>query len=289
MSSERKECPVIWYQAAACSGCSVSLLNAMAPDAKNLLLQELVPGQHVNLVFHTTVMADQGKATMEVMDATAQSKKGQYVLCVEGSLPAGAGGAYGEVGDEPMLDKVVELAKDAAAVVAVGACAAYGGIPAAAPNPTEAKSVGEVLCEKGVQTPVVNVPGCPPHPDWIVGSIALFLQLGAGIVDHLDEIGRPTPYFGALIHENCPRRPDFDAGKFAEKFGDPGCLYKLGCKGPMTYADCPTRMWNTGVNWCIGNGVPCQGCVEPEFIDGFSPLFEKITEERLERFKVQSS
>ncbi|MEW6357198.1 MAG: hydrogenase small subunit [Planctomycetota bacterium] len=289
MSCERKECPVIWYQAAACSGCSVSLLNGVAPDVRNLLLQELVPGKHVNLVFHVTVMAGQGKAVLDAMNSTARTKKGQYVLCVEGSLPSAAGGVFGEVGDEPMIDKVVELAKDAVAVVAVGTCAAFGGIPAAKPNYTGSKSVRDVLCGKGVKTPVVNVPGCPPHPDWIIGSVALFLQLGAGVLGALDEIARPVPYYGNLIHENCPRRPDFDAGKFAVKFGDPGCLYKLGCKGPMTYADCPTRQWNAGVNWCIGNGIPCQGCVEPEFIDGFSPIFDKITEERLERFKVRVS
>ena len=105
--------------------------------------------------------------------------------------------------------------------------------------------------------------------------------------DDVDELARPLTFFGKLIHESCPRRPDFDSSRFAKKFGDDGCLFELGCKGPYTYSDCPTRMWNHGVNWCVGAGAPCSGCVEPEFPDKLSPLFRKLTEERLERFAIK--
>jgi hydrogenase small subunit len=94
----------------------------------------------------------------------------------------------------------------------------------------------------------------------------------------LDEHRRPKAFFGTLIHENCPRRAYYDERKFAKKLSDPGCLYELGCKGPVTYADCPIRLWNNGVNWCVGSGAPCMGCVEPGFPDLVSPLYEKMAQ-----------
>ncbi|MHC4720792.1 MAG: hydrogenase small subunit, partial [Planctomycetota bacterium] len=126
----------------------------------------------------------------------------------------------------------------------------------------------------------VNVPGCPPHPDWFIAPIAVILFSGVEALE-LDRLARPTLVYGKLVHENCPRRADFDKGKFAEKLGDAGCLYKLGCKGHYTYADCPLRQWNNGVNWCVKAGSPCLACVEPEFPDGTSPMYEKITFEDL--------
>ena len=127
---------------------------------------------------------------------------------------------------------------------------------------------------------VVNIPGWPMYPDWFVGTISVILFSGADALE-LDKLGRPTLFYGELIHENCPRRADFDKGKFAQKLGEPGCLYMLGCKGHYTYADCPLRQWNNGVNWCVKAGSPCLGCVEPEFPDGTSPMYEKITFEDL--------
>ena len=181
-----------------------------------------------------------------------------------------------------MAQKAAELARDALAVACVGTCSSFGGIPAGAPNPTEALSMGELLEREGVETPMIRLPGCPPHPDWIVGSLAAVAMYGLeAVAASLDELARPTMYYGKLIHETCPRRADFDAGRFARRFGQPGCLYELGCKGPVTYADCPTRMWNSGTNWCVGAGSPCHGCVEPEFPDKFSPLYRKIDEDAL--------
>jgi len=283
------EIPVVWLQGQACSGCIVTILNSLSPSIHTVLLRELTPGKHVNLRFQTTAMAGQGAQVLDVLEETAEAKPGGYILVMEGSIPLthGTFSLLGEDGDRetPMSEKAVRLARDAMAVVAMGTCASYGGIPSGEPNPTGAVSIAELLTREKIDTPVVSIPGCPPHPDWLIGSLASVMRYGLGAVE-VDEIGRPMIYYGKLIHENCPRRPDFDAGKFAANFGEPGCLYELGCKGPVTYADCPLRMWNSGTNWCIGAGSPCHGCVEPDFPDRLSPLYEKIDEQRLERFRV---
>ena len=273
--------PVIWLQGASCSGCSISVLNAVSPRIQNLLLDELVPGHQLNLMFHATIMAGQGEPVIEVLKDTEKNRKGGYILVVEGAIPTAEGGAYGSIGERSgkhltVQQSVEELGKNAMLAIALGTCAAYGGIPAAKPNPTACKPVMTVFDEKGIETPVVNIPGCPTHPDWFIGTVSVILFSGAQALD-LDQLGRPRLFFGQLIHENCPRRADFDKGKFAQKLGEPGCLYKLGCKGHYTYADCPVRQWNNGVSWCVKAGSPCLGCVEPEFPDGTSPMYEKIT------------
>jgi len=127
----------------------------------------------------------------------------------------------------------------------------------------------------------VNIPGCPPHPDWFAGTVASLILNGLPGADELDDNLRPHLFYGKLIHEYCPRRAYFDEGKFAKKFGDEGCLYELGCKGPITYADCPLRLWNNGTNWCVGAGAPCQGCTQPEFPDLVAPLYEKLVDVEL--------
>jgi len=179
-----------------------------------------------------------------------------------------------------MKSWVETLAKDALAVIALGSCAAFGGIPAAYPNPTQCRSVSEVLQAKGINTPLVNIPGCPPHPDWFVGTVASILLSGLPKPEDLDEHRRPKAFYGQTIHENCPRRAYYDENKFAKKFGDPGCNYELGCRGPITHADCPLRLWNNKVSWCVGCGATCIGCTEPGFFD-ISPLYEKVSEAAL--------
>jgi hydrogenase small subunit len=273
--------PVIWLQGAGCTGCSVSVLNAVSPRIQNLLLDELVPGHQLSLMFHATIMAGQGEPVIEVLKDTEENRKGGYILVVEGAIPTAEGGAYGSIGEQAgkhltIQQSVEELGKNAMLTIALGTCAAFGGIPAAKPNPTACKSVKAVFDEKGIETLVVNIPGCPMHPDWFVGTVSVVLFSGAGALE-LDELARPKLFYGQLVHENCPRRADFDKGKFAEKLGEPGCLYKIGCKGHYTSADCPLRQWNNGVNWCVKAGSPCLGCVEPEFPDGTSPMYEKIT------------
>lgn len=278
-----KEIPVIWMGAAACTGCSISLLNAESPRIENVLIDEVIPGVHVNLRYHETLMAGAGEQVIQVLADTIAEKKGNYILAVDGAIPTAADGLYGAIGEREgkpvsMLERFTELASNALAVLAVGTCASFGGIAAAAPNPSGSMSVQEVLKTKGISKPVVNIPGCPPHPDWIVGTIAIVLLKGLPRPEDLDDNLRPLAFYGKLIHENCPRRAYFDEGKFAKKFGDEGCLYELGCKGPITYSDCPLRRWNRGTNWVIGAGAPCNGCTQPEFPDLVAPFYEKLAD-----------
>jgi len=291
MASSVKEIPLIWYQAASCSGDSVSLLNTASPNVRNVVVDEIVPGVHINLQFQMTVMAGQGQPIIDILQTSAETGKGEYLLVVEGAIPTAANGMMGFAGERDgkpytMVEAVDELGRGAMAVMAVGTCAAYGGIFAAEPNPTGAMGVGEFFESRGIEKPVINIPGCPMNPDWFVGAVAHILLFGMYTAEELDDVGRPLEFFGTQIHENCPRRPDFDAGKFAKNPGDEGCLYKLGCKGPITYADCPLRGFNNKTNWCIGAGSPCHACTEPEFPDKLSPLYQKVNEERLVRFKM---
>lgn len=283
MEPKTKEYPVIWLQCATCTGCSVSVLNSVSPTIKNILIDEVVPGKHVNLRFHATIMAGAGDLAMEVAEETMKKQKNGYLLVVEGSIPTAQNGVYGAIGERnhqpvSMVERVLELGKDALAIIALGTCATFGGIPAAAPNPTGCVGTKDLLQSRGVEKPVINISGCPPHPDWFVGTVASILLRGLPTADELDDFGRPLAFYGKLIHENCQRRAYFDEGKFAKKHGDPGCLYELGCKGPITYADCPIRLWNTGVNWCVGSGGGCHGCTQPEFPDLVSPLYVKTIE-----------
>jgi len=280
--SQVAEVPVLWIQGGSCSGCSVSVLNAVAPSIKNVLIDEVVPGKHINLKFQATIMAGAGHPVIEVLEDTRERQKGGYVLVVEGAVPAKDGGVYCRLGErdgEPVTfyQWVVDLGRDALAVIALGTCACFGGIPGGEPNPTGVKAVMDIFKDEGITTPLINVPGCAPHPDWFVGTVAKVLIAGLPKPDELDDWLRPKEFYGELIHENCQRRAWFDEGKFAKKFGEPGCLYELGCKGPITYADCPNRQWNNGMNWCVRAGMGCQGCTQPEFPD-FGSFYEKLTD-----------
>jgi hydrogenase small subunit len=293
VSSRVVEYPAIWVAGASCSGCSVSLLNSVSPTIKNLLIDPVLPGKHVNLLFHATVMAGQGEPAVEVMLDTPAKRPGEYLLLVEGAIPTGDDGRYCAIGEHEgehlaVKDAVVRLAKDALAIICVGTCSSFGGIPSGQPNPTEVIPVLQLLRQEGISKPLINVPGCPPHPDWVVGTLASVLLKGLPAPDELDAVLRPKAFYGKLIHDNCPRRAYFDAGRFAKHSGDEGCLYELGCKGPVTYADCPIRLWNNGVNWCIGAGAPCIGCVEPYFPDMLQPMFKKMGEGALEQFKIKT-
>lgn len=280
-----KEVPVIWLQGAGCTGCSVSVLNAVSPKIKNLLLDEIVPGKQINLRFHLTLMAAEAEPAIQILKDTQQQEKDKFVLIVEGAVPTANNGIYGSIGKKDkkhitVLSSVLGLGQDALMVIAIGTCAAYGGIPAAFPNPTGCKGVKQLFKEQKIEKPVINIPGCPMHPDWFLGTIATIL-LDRKL--ELDDFGRPKLFFGKLIHEHCPRRAEFDKGKFAQRPADPGCLYQVGCKGHYTYADCPLRLWNNGLNWCVKAGSPCLGCVEPGFPDFTSPMYEKVRWEDIQQ------
>ena len=230
----------------------------------------------ISLQYHPTIGACEGELAMEHLYAVAEEYKGRFSLVVEGAIPTAAEGKYCVIGEMnhkeiTMVDIVKELGAMAGSVLAIGTCATYGGIPAAKGNVTGATGVMDFFKTQGIKTPVVNIPGCPSHPDWIVGTIVHLLEKG---IPELDDVGRPTLFFGENIHDNCPRLPLYEEGEMSATLSDPkGCRMDLGCKGPDTYADCYKRKWNSGLNWCVDNSV-CIGCVEPGFPDGSSPFYE---------------
>jgi hydrogenase small subunit len=281
--SDIREIPAVWIGGGTCGGCSISMLNTVAPSIKQVLIDEVVPGRHISLRFHMNISAGSGDRALQAIEDTGRNDEGRFLLIIEGVVPTADGGRYCTVGERdeepiPFYQWVVDLGRKAMAVIALGTCASFGGIPGARPNPTGVKGVKEIFSQEAVTTPLINVPGCPPHPDWFVGTVARLLLKGLPKEGDLDDLLRPKDFYGQLIHENCPRRPYFDEGKFAKKFGDQGCLYELGCKGPITYADCPIRQWNNGVNWCIRSGMGCQGCTQPEFPDFLGSFYEKLTD-----------
>jgi hydrogenase small subunit len=263
------EIPLIWMATGACTGCSVSLLNAAAPTARFVLVGDILPDKRTPLAFHTTVMASSGDMAMQALDKVVQERSGGYLLIIDGATATKKDGMYCAIGEKAgksvtAYELVRDLGRNAMAAVAVGTCSAFGGIPAAGPNPTGCLSLGAIFKREKIQTPIVNLPGCPPHPDWIVGTVAALLLGGLSALK-LDEHGRPAIFYSRCIHDHCPYRGYYERGEFAQKFGDHGCLVKLGCKGPVTHADCPIRKWNNGKSWCVQAGHPCIGCVEPGF------------------------
>ena len=246
--------PVLWLQGQACSGCSISMLNVKDPDPIDLITRQ------VALKYHPTLSAATGHPAIEIVEAWAALDQ-PYVLVVEGSLPAKMPSAC-KVGETPLADLVLKAARRATAVVSVGNCAAFGGIPAASGNRTGAISVPEILQGEGVRTPHVRVPGCPSHPDWTVGTLLHLIEVGLPPVDELD---RPKAFFSRLVHDQCPRFSDYEREAFAKDYGDAGCLFKLGCLGPLTHSDCNIRLWNSGAGSCISRGAPCIGCASPRF------------------------
>jgi len=267
---EKAKKPVIvWLEYQDCAGCSESLLRANRPTAAELILDI------ISLDYHETIMAPAGKqAEKSFEEAIAE---GGHIVVVEGSIPVSDGGVYCCIAGKTALSLLKEAAKKAAAVIAVGNCASFGGIPAASPNPTGAKGVRDVV--SGV--PVINIPGCPMNVDNLTATVVHYLTFGS--LPATDGLGRPLFAFGKRIHDHCERRAHFDAGQFVEQWGDEGhrkgwCLYKMGCKGPETYHNCPDIRWNEGVSWPIGSGHGCIGCSEPGFWDTMSPFYRRLPE-----------
>ena len=272
---------VLWIHGAACQACTVSLLNTTYPDVTDVLLGTL-PQVKLDLDYQTVLMLKWGNEALEAL----KNPQKDYLLLVEGSIQTKNDGTFctiGEIDGKPvtMKDWVTKLAKDALAVIAIGTCASYGGIPAGAPNPTGAVGTTDFLgtnYRSRLNFPIVNIPGCPPHPDWMVGTLTSLILATKKLYPfpELDSLGRPTMYFERSIHDDCPRRGLYDEGNFAEKFGHDGCIYKLGCKGPISYADCNSRKWNNGLTSCTISGAPCIACVQPEFPDKSSPFFDAL-------------
>ena len=250
---------VIWLSFQECTGCTESLTRSHAPTLEGLIFDA------ISLDYHHTLQAAAGTAAEAARESAMKDNFGKYLLVVDGSLPLDNPG-YSTIAGVSNKDMLEEVAKGAAAIIAVGTCAAYGGLPHARPNPTGAVSVSDVISDK----PVVNVPGCPPIPVVITGVLAHFLTFGR--LPELDRLGRPLAFYGNNIHDRCYRRPFYERGQFAETFDDEGarkgwCLYKLGCKGPVTYNACATTKWNNGTSFPIESGHGCLGCSQPDFWD----------------------
>ncbi|MBO8128009.1 MAG: hydrogenase small subunit [Peptococcaceae bacterium] len=257
---------VVWLQGAACTGCSVSLLNSVEPAIEKVLLDV------ISLRYHPNIMASAGHVAFEQLEEIVNKEKDNFFLVVEGGVPTGAEGHYCTIGELKgkeitFAEAVATLGNAAKAVIAAGSCASFGGIPGATPNPTSVVGVDQIVTKK----PVINIGNCPMHPDHFLGTVVYVLQYGD--IPELDRFKRPKMFYPEPIHETCPRRPYFDAGQFAETVGDEGCLAHLGCKGFIAYSDCQKRKWNNGRNWCIGAGAPCLGCSEPYFPDDCSPFY----------------
>lgn len=251
---------VIWLEGQDCAGCSVSFTGLMDPPVGSVILDK------ISLRYHEVLMAGSGHLAEKVYEETL--KEGGYILVVEGSIPT-QDDRFCMVGGRPFRETVIEAAKKASFVLAVGACASFGGIPRA----TVTKGVGVREVVKGKT--VVNLPTCPVHPEHLIGTVLHILSTGKP--PELDDHGRPKQFFGVAVHEHCERKSHFDAGEFLTDWNDPAqkdfCLYERGCKGVDAYSDCPVRKWNGGINYCIACGAPCQGCSEPAFYDGVSPLY----------------
>jgi hydrogenase small subunit len=263
--------PVVWLELGSCTGNTISFGNSVNPTLHQFLAET------IDLRYHWTFNAAQGEAAVKTLLDTVEKEAGKFWLVVEGSVMTADSGRFNHIflRDGEMvtgLAALQEFAPKARHVVAVGACACFGGPGAAHPNPGGAKGVWDV-----VTGPVVNIPGCPAHPDWISGTFSHLLLYG---LPELDAYMRPKLFFGRTIHELCQRRQQFEDGVFASFPGEDGCLYKVGCKGPVTHADCPLRQWNHYVNWPVKAGTPCIGCAGPHFPDGVMPFYNHLPDIR---------
>jgi NiFe hydrogenase small subunit HydA len=291
--------PIIWIQGQNCTGCSISFLNSNYPGVAELVLDKL------SVRYQPNVMGGTGQTAVQAINdtvAAAKGGKGIYVLVVEGPIPTSENGEYCTFGltdktkqlantnvqvpgDKTIQEWMQELVPGAAAVIANGNCASFGGIPFDNASVTGATPVSQVVAKIDAKKPMVNVGGCPSHPDWFVGT-ALQALIALGVLPggtplNLNENKMSKTFFGQLIHENCERRAAFDAGLFLEDWNDQDpdmklCMFKQGCKGPVTYADCPIRRWNSAVNWCVGANAPCHGCASPSFYKELTPLYKPL-------------
>ena len=257
-AAKGKKPSVVWLHFQECTGCTESLLRTSHPDVGALILDL------VSIDYHETLFAAAGKQIEAALETAKHA--GGYVLVVEGAIPKKQDGIYCIVGGKKAVDSLVECAEKAAAIICIGSCASWGGVPSAAPNPTDAVGAPQILKEKGIDKPIVTLPGCPANPYNLLGTVLQFATFGT--LPKLDEKARPLFAYGRVIHEDCPRRPHFDAGRFAAVYGDEGhrnghCLYKLGCKGPQTHANCSLlHFCEVPGAWPIGIGHPCVGCTE---------------------------
>lgn len=261
--------PVIWLHGLECTCCTESFIRAAHPLAGDAILSM------ISLDYDDTIMAAAGHQAESILDDIVKNNKNNYILAVEGNPPLNEDGMFCFPGGEPFVDKLKRLSTGAKAVIAWGACASWGCVQAAKPNPTRATPVHKIVTDK----PVIKVPGCPPIPDVMAAVITYMVTFER--IPELDRLGRPKMFYGQRIHDKCYRRPHFDAGQFVESWDDEGarrgyCLYKMGCKGPTTYNACSSVRWNEGTSFPIQSGHGCLGCSEEGFWDRGS-FYDRVT------------
>jgi len=260
---------VVWLQLQECTGCVESVLRSGDPTIGDMVLDL------ISLDYNHTLMAAAGSAAESALQNAMQENFGQYILMVTGSVPLADDGIYLTIGGRTGREILEEAAEGAAAIFAVGACAHFGSVQAARPNPTGAVGVSQIVRDK----PIVTLAGCPPIADVVTATIVHYLTFGR--LPDTDREGRPLFAYGARIHDQCQRRAHFDAGQFVHAFDDEGarqgwCLYEVGCKGPATFSPCPIFQWNDHTDWPIGAGHPCIGCTEPFFWDTMTPFYGRL-------------
>jgi hydrogenase small subunit len=251
---------VIYLSFQECTGCLESLTRSYAPTIEGLIFDS------ISLDYQETLQAASGTAAERAREEAMKANWGKYLLMIDGSIPTAEDGLCSTIAGVTNLQLLQDAAQGAAAILAIGTCATFGGLPMADPNPTGAVAVSDIIKDK----PIVNVSGCPPIPAVIAGVLAQILAFGT--LPELDPLGRPKSFYGTTIHDRCYRRPFYERGQFAETFDDEGakqgwCLYKLGCKAPVTYNSCATVKWNGGTSFPIQAGHGCIGCSEPNFWD----------------------
>jgi hydrogenase small subunit len=285
--------PALWLNGGSCTGCTESMAQVDTPDVATIVLELL------SLNYFETIMAAAGEDAEKNITDTIE--EGNFLVIYEGSVMTGEDGNTLLVNMHKGTDILKEAASAAQAVIAVGACAVDGGWVAAYPNPAGAIGVQSFLNEEGIATPVVNIPCCPMNPEWVVAMVvqwlivaeddpATFLEKTAllgkvykdGLTGKNVTLLYPEYVVGQTIHDNCPRRGHFENGEFVTEFGSPEeamgyCLYKVGCKGPQTFTQCPITRWNRSVSWCIQSGAPCIGCGAIGWVDNNAPFFKRLS------------
>ena len=261
--------PVIWLEGQDCAGNSEAFLRASHPTVAELVLGSLSHN------YHELIMAPAGSAAEKSRNDTIAAFPKGYIAVVEGSIPVGGEGAYCTIGGRSIMDITQEVCSNALATLAVGTCAFDGGLPAASGGPTGAVGVSALV----PRAKVINLPGCPLNVQNLTATLVHYLTFNEWPA--VDSYGRPLFAYGQLIHDQCERRAHFEQGEYVVSWGDEGhrkgwCLYKMGCKGPETFANCPTVRFNDRTSWPVKVGHGCVGCTMPNFWDAMSPFYRRL-------------
>lgn len=267
--ADQRRPSVVWVSLQECTGCTESVLRTADPTIGDLVLNL------ISLDFQENLMAAAGDAAERALHTAMEENQGSYVLVVTGSVPLAEDGIYTMIAGRTAKSVLEEAGAGAQVVLAVGACAHWGSVQAAHPNPTDVVGVDQIITDK----PVVNIAGCPPIADTVTATIFHYLTFGR--LPALDNDRRPLFAYGARIHDQCERRANFDAGQFVQQFDDEAarrgwCLYEVGCKGPAAFAPCPLFKWNSGTAWPVSAGHPCFGCTERQFWDTMTPIYRRM-------------